>query len=85
MHYKKTRKSLPEIVSELNANALVAGSVTFSGKRVRIIAHLMNASTDTKLWSNSYERDLQDILSLQSEVARTIAEEIKGRLEPHEK
>ena len=73
MHYKGTRKSLPEIVRELNVKTVVTGSVTFSGKKVRIIAHLMNASTDTKLWADSYERDLQDILALQSEVARTVS------------
>jgi len=82
MHYKGTRKSLPEIVRELNVKTVVTGSVTFSGKKVRIIAHLMNASTDTKLWADSYERDLQDILALQSEVARTVAGEIKIKLTP---
>ena len=80
LHYKGTRKSLPEIVRELDVKTVVTGSVTFSGKRVRIIAHLIDTSTDAKLWADSYERDLRDILALQSEVARTIAGEIKLKL-----
>lgn len=59
---------------------IVAGSVTFSGKRVRVAAHLINASADRKLWAETYERDLGDILRLQYEVAQTIANGIRARL-----
>src|SRR5262249_32969815 len=62
MQYKGTRRPVPEIVRELNADMIVAGSVTFFGKRVRVIAHLINASADRKLWAETYERDLGDIL-----------------------
>jgi adenylate cyclase len=80
MHYKGTHKPLPEIVHELNVDVIVAGSVTFSGKRVRVVAHLINASADRKLWAETYERDLGDILRLQHELAETIAESIGTRL-----
>jgi adenylate cyclase len=80
MRYKGTRQPVPEIVRDLNVDLIVAGSVTSSGKRVRVIAHLINASTDRKLWAETYERDLGDVLRLQHELARTIANEIKTRL-----
>lgn len=82
MRYKATTKSLPEIARELNVDAVVEGSVLRVGDRVRITAQLIHASTDEHLWTESYDRDLRDILSLQSEVARTIAEQIKVTLSP---
>ena len=80
MHYKGTRQPVPEIVRELNADMVVAGSVTFFGKRVRVIAHLINARADRKLWAETYERDLGDILGLQRDLTRTIADGIRARL-----
>ncbi|HEY3123969.1 MAG TPA: protein kinase [Thermoanaerobaculia bacterium] len=77
MRYKGTKKSLPEIARELDVDALVEGSVLRSGDRVRITTQLIHAATDRHLWSESYERDLRDVLALQSEVARSIAREIK--------
>lgn len=85
MRYKGSSKSLPEIARELNVDALVEGSVERAGDRVRITAQLIYAPTDTHLWADSYERNLQDVLSLQDEVARDIAEKIKIRLTPAEK
>ena len=84
MLYKGTRKPLPEIARELNVDAVVEGSVLRSGGRVRITAQLIHAATDQHLWAKSYERDLQDILTLQREVAQAIAEEIKVKLTPQE-
>jgi serine/threonine-protein kinase len=84
MRYKGTKKSLPEIARELNVDALVEGSVLKSGDRVRITAQLIRAATDQNLWSESYERDLKDVLALQSEVARAIANEIKVAVTPQE-
>jgi serine/threonine protein kinase/Tfp pilus assembly protein PilF len=77
MRYKGTNKSLPEIAAELNVDAVVEGSVLRAGSRVRITAQLIEAATDTHLWAENYERELQDVLILQSEVARAIAKEIK--------
>jgi serine/threonine protein kinase/Flp pilus assembly protein TadD len=85
MQYKGTDKLLPEIAQELNVDVLVEGSVQRSGDRIRIRAQLFHGSTDTSLWTESYERDLWEILSLQSEVAQSIADEIKVKLTPEER
>jgi len=82
MRYKGTRKGLPEIARELNVDGIVEGSVTRSGQRVRITAQLLDASTDHHLWAETYERDLGDVLGLQSEVAEAIAEQIRAQLTP---
>jgi TolB-like protein len=71
MRYKATTKSLPEIARELNVDAVVEGSVLRVGERVRITAQLIHAATEENLWAESYDRDLRDVLRLQSEVART--------------
>jgi adenylate cyclase len=84
MQYKKTRKRVPEIALELNADAVVEGSVVQSGDRVRINAKLIRAATDETLWVGTYERDLRDILALQSEVARAVARQINLTLSPQE-
>jgi eukaryotic-like serine/threonine-protein kinase len=85
MHYKGTHRALPEIARELNVNAVVEGSVTRSGDRVRISAQLVDAANDQNLWARDYERDLPDILQLQSELATAVAQEITGRLSPQER
>ena len=82
MQYKRARKTLPQIVSELRVDALVAGSVLRIGDRVRIAAELIEATSEQHLWAESYERDLRDILNLQSEVAHAIAGEIRRTLSP---
>jgi TolB-like protein len=85
MRYKGSRKSLSEIAEDLNVDAVLTGAVLRSGDRVRITAQLIAASTDQQLWSESYERDLRDILALQNEVAQTIATKIQIRLAPEER
>ncbi|HSE42138.1 MAG TPA: protein kinase, partial [Acidobacteriota bacterium] len=84
MEYKTAKRSLPQIAKELNVDAIVEGSVLQAGNRVRITAQLIHASTDRHLWAESYERDLSDILALQNEVARAIAEEIEIKLTPQD-
>jgi TolB-like protein/Flp pilus assembly protein TadD len=84
MRYKRTDKSVPQIAQELNVDAVVEGTVQRSGERVRISAQLIQASTDTHMWAESYERDLRDILALESEVARAIATEVQAKLTPRE-
>ncbi len=76
MQYKGMHKPLTEIARELNVDAILEGSVFQDGERVRIAAQLIEASTGRHLWVKSYERDLRDILKLQSEVAQAIASEI---------
>jgi TolB-like protein/Tfp pilus assembly protein PilF len=85
MTYKGTKKRVPEIGRELNVDAVLEGSVQRSGQRVRITAQLVRAATDQHLWAKSYERDLRDVLALQSEVAGEVAREIRAALTPEEK
>ena len=84
MQFKGTKKALPEIAGQLRVDAVVLGSVALSGRRMRITAELIRASTDQHLWAMTYERDLGDILDLQNEFARTIASEIQAKLTPQE-
>ena len=84
MRYKDSDKALPEIARELNVDGLVEGSVLRAGDRVRITAQLIHAATDQHLWAKSYDREVSDILTLQSEVARAIAEEVEAKLTPQE-
>jgi serine/threonine protein kinase/Tfp pilus assembly protein PilF len=77
MRYKGTNKSLPEIARELNVDAVIEGSVQRSGGRVHVTARLIPAAADSPLWSRDYDRDLSDVLKLQSEVARAVADEIR--------
>src|SRR5207247_1460790 len=84
MHYKGTNKTVPEIARDLKVDAVVEGSVERFGDRVRIRAQLIHAATDRHLWAESYERDLRDILPLQDEVARAIANHIQAKLTPQE-
>jgi len=84
MRYKGTDKSLPEIAQELNVEGVVEGSVLRVGQRVRITAQLISAATDTHLWGDNYERDLQDVLLLQSEIARAIAQQIRVTVTPED-
>ncbi len=84
MQFKGTKKPLQQIAKELNVDALVEGTVERTGSRVRITARLIDARNDRNLWAESYERDLRDVLALQSQVARAIASEIKVDLQPQE-
>jgi TolB-like protein/DNA-binding winged helix-turn-helix (wHTH) protein len=84
MRYKKTDKPLPEIARELGVDGVVEGSVLRSGDRVRITAQLIHAAKDTNVWAQTYDRNLRDVLSLQSTVADTIAKEINLELTPQE-
>jgi len=84
MHYKGVRKPLPEIARELQVDGIVEGTVLRSGEQVRISAQLLHAPTDTHLWADSYERDLRNVLALQSEVAQAIAREVQVKLTPQE-
>jgi serine/threonine-protein kinase len=85
MRYKGTRQSLPEIAQALNVDGIVEGTVLRSLGRVRINAQLIHAASDTHLWAKHYESDLRDVLTLQSDVARSIADEIQVQLSPQER
>jgi len=83
--YKKTEKSLPEIARELNVDAIVEGSVIRSDNRVRITAQLVYAPQDKNIWAQSYQREFQDSLTLQREMASGIVQEIRAQVVPKEK
>jgi TolB-like protein/DNA-binding winged helix-turn-helix (wHTH) protein len=80
MHYKKTTEPAPQIARELGVDAIVEGTVERAGDRVRIRAQLVLARSDQQLWAASYDRDLRDVLLLQTEVAQKIADEIQVAL-----
>jgi TolB-like protein/DNA-binding winged helix-turn-helix (wHTH) protein/Flp pilus assembly protein TadD len=80
--YRHTSKSLPQIAHELNADGIVEGSVVRSGQRVRITAQLIRASADQHVWAETYERDLGDVLRLQSDVAQAITKQVRAQLTP---
>jgi len=84
MPFKKSDKSLKEIAAALGVDAIVEGSVLRAGDKVRITAQLIQAAQDRHLWAKSYEREVKDVIALQSEVARDIASEIQLQLSPQE-
>ena len=81
MQYKGARKPLPQIGKELGVEAVLEGSVVRSGQRVRITAQLIDAANDEHLWAGTYERDMGDVLALQSEMANAIAQEVRAKIE----
>ena len=85
MLYKHARKPLLQIGRELNVDAVIEGAVFRSGSQVRITAELVDARDDKHLWSESYDGDLRDTLTLQHEVARAIAEQIRISLNARER
>lgn len=85
MRFKGTKTPLPQIARELHVDAVVEGSVLFSGHHVRIDVQLLDASTDRHLWAHSYERDLRDVVALQAEVADAIVSEVNGKLTPQQR
>jgi TolB-like protein/DNA-binding winged helix-turn-helix (wHTH) protein/Tfp pilus assembly protein PilF len=80
MRYKATRKPLPEIARELGVDAIVEGTIERAGNRVRVRAQLIRASDDRHMWAESFERDLPDVLGLESEVASSIARQVQMKL-----
>jgi TolB-like protein/Tfp pilus assembly protein PilF len=82
MQYRSTKKNIRQIGRELGVSFVLEGSLRRSGRRVRITVQLIQVSDETHLWAESYDRKLDDILTLQSELARTVAKEIQIKLAP---
>jgi hypothetical protein len=76
MQYKRARRPLGEIARELGVDGILEGSVGRAGNRVRVTAQLIYAPTDTHVWAESYDRDVNDVNALQSEVAQAIAKQV---------
>ena len=77
MQFKDTHLSAPEIAQKLGVDALVEGSVTRGDNRIRVHAQLIRGSTDEHFWSESYDRELGDALTLESDVAQSIARKVE--------
>lgn len=80
MRYRGSNKTLPEIARELNVQAIVEGSVSRAGDRVRISTQLVRAEPETNLWANDYEGEMRDVLSLQRSVAEAVARQVQVKL-----
>ena len=84
MRYRNVQKPVGEIGKELSADALIEGTVVRAGNSVRITVQLIQASTDRHLWAEEYHGDLQDVLTLQAEVAKAITNEVQVKLTSQE-
>lgn len=84
MRYRSANKPLRDIAQELGVDAVVEGTVSRSGDRVRVTANLLQASPERHLWAQSYERGLRDVFALQGELARAIADEIRIKMTAQE-
>jgi len=80
MRYKDSNKPLDEIARELNVDALITGSVQRSGSLVSITAQLLDPASGDQLWTNRYERHLEDVLALRNEIVSAIVREIRAQL-----
>ncbi|HEX4921830.1 MAG TPA: hypothetical protein VFV92_13965, partial [Candidatus Bathyarchaeia archaeon] len=78
MQYKNQTKSAAEIGRELGAGALLEGSVRKAGNRVRIAVQLIDANTDNHLWAENYDRNLDDVFAIQSDVASRVSNSLKA-------
>ena len=86
MQYKTgAKRNLRQIGNELGVAHVVEGSVQRVGNRVRVNAQLIDARTDAHLWAQTYDRDLADVFAIQSEIAKTIADQLQAKLSPSEK
>jgi TolB-like protein/Tfp pilus assembly protein PilF len=78
MRFKNPQISVPEIAKTLNVDAIVEGSVMRDGNRIRVTAQMIRGSTDEHFWSETYDRELRDVFTLQSELAQSIAEHVEA-------
>ena len=85
MRFKGTKLSVPEIARTLGVDALVEGSVIRQGNRIRVHAQLIRASTDEHLWADEYDGELGDVLTLESEVAQSIARRVEVKVTGEER
>jgi len=85
MGYKGTTKKAKEIGKELEVGTMLEGSVRKAGNKVRITAQLIDAATEGHLWAQNYDRQLEDVFAIQSEIAEKVAEELRVRLVDSEK
>ena len=75
--YANAEKQMPQIGRELNVRKIIEGSVFKAEDRVRIVVQLIDAEDDVHIWTETYERDLEDVLRLQSDITRAIADQVQ--------
>jgi TolB-like protein/DNA-binding winged helix-turn-helix (wHTH) protein len=85
MRFKGAAPPLNEIARTLNVDAVLEGSVQRTGDRIRVSVQLIHVATDTHLWAREYERELTDVLKLQSDVAGAVADEVQARVTAEER
>lgn len=85
MKYKGSQKSALDVGKELNVGSLIEGSVRKAGNRVRIAAQLIDTTTEGHLWAENYDKNLDDIFAVQSEIAEKVAQELRTKLLDSEK
>ncbi len=85
MGYKGTTKKVKEIGKELEVGTMLEGSVRKAGNRVRITAQLIDTATEGHMWAQNFDRQLEDVFAIQSEIAEKVAAELKVRLVEDEK
>jgi TolB-like protein/Tfp pilus assembly protein PilF/predicted Ser/Thr protein kinase len=86
MQYKSgTPRNVREIGRQLGVAHVLEGSVQRAGNKIRVSAQLIDARNDSHLWANTYDRDLADVFAIQSEIAKTIADQLKAKLSRSEK
>jgi TolB-like protein/Tfp pilus assembly protein PilF len=83
-HYKSAPENLPEIARQLGVANIVEGSVQKAGNAVRVNVQLIKAANDSHLWADTFDRKLTDIFSVESEVAKAIAEQLRAKLNGRE-
>jgi TolB-like protein/predicted Zn-dependent protease len=84
-HFKSTPENLPQIAKQLGVTNILEGSVQKANDQVRVNVQLINALTDAHLWADTYDRKLIDIFSVESEIAKTIADTLQVKLSGSEK
>ena len=80
MQYKKSPKPIRQISAELDAGTVLEGSIRKAGNRLRVTVQMIDAARDRHLWSESYDRDLDDVFAIQSDIAGRVAEALKARM-----
>ena len=78
--FKGTKADIPTVAQKLNVATILEGSVRKSGKRVRITAQLIQVATDSYLWSETYDRELEDIFAVQDDIAQSVVKELRSAL-----
>jgi TolB-like protein/DNA-binding winged helix-turn-helix (wHTH) protein/tetratricopeptide (TPR) repeat protein len=85
MGFKDTRLSVPEIARTLNVDAIVEGSLIRDGNHIRVHAQLIRAASDEHFWAQEYDREVENVLALQSDIAQSIAEKVEATVSGQER